>query len=52
MQRETELERQIYDGTATLLAFLGDLRAGDTLEYSYIAYELSGQKVWEADLPT
>lgn len=35
LQRETELEARIYDGTKTVNVFLDDVRAGDTVDYSY-----------------
>ncbi|MDX1457898.1 MAG: DUF3857 domain-containing transglutaminase family protein [Marinobacter sp.] len=34
-QRETELERQLYNGTLTVHTVLDDLRVGDIVEYSY-----------------
>lgn len=35
VQRETELERNIYNGTLSLVYFLDDVRVGDIVEYSY-----------------
>ncbi len=35
IQREAELEYQIYDGSRTLNAFLEDIQVGDSVEYSY-----------------
>lgn len=35
LQRETELETRIYDGTKTVNVFLEDVRAGDTIDYAY-----------------
>jgi len=35
IQRETELERRLYDGTLTAVAFLPDVRQGDVVEYAY-----------------
>lgn len=35
LQREEDLEYQIYDGSKTLNAILEDIRVGDILEYSY-----------------
>jgi Domain of Unknown Function with PDB structure (DUF3857)/Transglutaminase-like superfamily len=35
LQRETELDAQIYDGSKTASVFLKDVRVGDTVEYSY-----------------
>ncbi|MEJ2456235.1 MAG: DUF3857 domain-containing protein [Candidatus Thiodiazotropha sp.] len=35
IQREKELEYQLYDGTRTLNVILEDVRPGDTVEYSY-----------------
>lgn len=35
LQRESQLEYQIYDGSKSLNIILDDLRAGDTVEYSY-----------------
>lgn len=35
IQRETELDARIYDGTKTVTVFLDDVRAGDTVDYSY-----------------
>lgn len=35
LQRETELETRIYDGTKTINVFLHDVRVGDTVDYSY-----------------
>lgn len=35
LQREKELEYQIYDGSKTLNIFIEDVRAGDRVEYSY-----------------
>jgi hypothetical protein len=40
IQRETELERRLYDGSLTLVSFLHDVRVGDIVEY---AYSTSGQ---------
>ncbi|WP_165856899.1 DUF3857 domain-containing protein [Marinobacter sp. JSM 1782161] len=34
-QRESDLERQMYNGTLTVHTVLDDLRVGDTVEYSY-----------------
>ncbi len=35
LQRETDLERHIYDGSETALVSLSDVRVGDIVEYSY-----------------
>ena len=35
IQREQDLERNLYDGNQTLVYFLEDLREGDLLEYSF-----------------
>ncbi len=35
IQREPDLERQLYDGSLTLNLILEDVRPGDTVEYSY-----------------
>ncbi len=35
IQREKELEYQLYDGSRTLNVILEDVRPGDTVEYSY-----------------
>jgi len=35
LQRETELEAQLYDGIQSALLFLDDVRKGDVLEYSF-----------------
>lgn len=35
LQRETDLERNIYDGTNTAVLILEDVRKGDIIEYSY-----------------
>lgn len=35
IQREKDLENQIYDGSKTLNIFLEDIRVGDIIEYSY-----------------
>jgi lipoprotein NlpI/transglutaminase-like putative cysteine protease len=35
LQRETQLERQMYDGRVTLSIVLDDVRAGDQIEYAY-----------------
>lgn len=35
LQREEELEYQIYDGSKTINIFIEDIRAGDRVEYSY-----------------
>jgi lipoprotein NlpI/transglutaminase-like putative cysteine protease len=35
LQRETQLERQIYDGRVTASIVLDDVRAGDRIEYAY-----------------
>lgn len=35
LQRETELEARIYDGTKTVNVFLDDVRVGDTIDYAY-----------------
>lgn len=40
LQRETELDALLYDGTVTASAFLTDVRVGDIVEY---AYSLRGQ---------
>ena len=40
LQRETQLESQIYDGRLSVVLLLEDLRVGDVLEY---AYTLRGQ---------
>lgn len=37
-QRETELDKQIYDGSLTLNIIIEDMRKGDTLDYSYSLY--------------
>lgn len=34
-QRETQMERSLYDGSLTAVINLTDVREGDTLEYSY-----------------
>lgn len=35
VQREKELERQIYDGSKTASVFLEDVRIGDVVDYAY-----------------
>ncbi len=35
LQRETELEARIYDGSKTASVFLEDVRVGDTVDYAY-----------------
>lgn len=35
LQRETELERRIYDGSKTVSVFLEDVRVGDIVDYAY-----------------
>jgi len=35
IQRETDLDEQIYSGELTAVVFLRDLRPGDTLDYAY-----------------
>jgi hypothetical protein len=35
IQRETDLEQNIYNGELTLVYFLEDIRKGDIIEYSY-----------------
>ncbi|MCK9199721.1 MAG: DUF3857 domain-containing protein [Gallionella sp.] len=35
LQREANLERQIYDGTMTAMLVLDDLRVGDRVEFAY-----------------
>lgn len=40
LQRETELDALLYDGSVTASAFLTDVRVGDIVEY---AYSLRGQ---------
>lgn len=35
LQRETELERRIYDGSKTVSVFLEDVRVGDVVDYAY-----------------
>ena len=35
IQRETDLERNLYNGDLTLIYFLDDIRVGDIVEYSY-----------------
>jgi len=35
IQQETDLNRQIYNGTLSALLFLEDVRVGDRIEYSY-----------------
>ncbi|WP_233842455.1 DUF3857 domain-containing protein [Dyella sp. 2HG41-7] len=35
LQRETELEARVYDGTKTVNVALDDVRVGDTVDYSY-----------------
>lgn len=35
MRRETQLERQVIDGTETLLLVLSDVRVGETVEVAY-----------------
>lgn len=35
IQRETDLENQIYDGSKTLAVFIDDLRANDVVDYAY-----------------
>ncbi len=35
LQRETDLERNIYDGSYTAMLILEDVRKGDIVEYSY-----------------
>lgn len=38
LQREKELDKQIYDGSLTLNIIIEDMRKGDTLDYSYSLY--------------
>ncbi|MEJ2380173.1 MAG: DUF3857 domain-containing protein [Gammaproteobacteria bacterium] len=35
IQRETDIDRQLYDGAVTAFLALGDVRIGDVIEYSY-----------------
>ena len=35
IQREKDLEYQVYDGSKTLNVFIEDIRPGDSVEYSY-----------------
>ena len=35
VQRETDLERKLYNGTVSALVFLSDVRVGDVIEYAY-----------------
>lgn len=35
LQRETDIERRVYDGSKTLDVYLDDIRTGDIVEYSY-----------------
>lgn len=35
LQRETDLDRKIYDGRLSAVIFLEDVRVGDTIEYAY-----------------
>ncbi len=35
LQRESDLERRIYDGRKTASIFLDDVRVGDTVDYAY-----------------
>ena len=35
IQQETDLNRQIYNGTVAALTFLDDVRVGDSIEFSY-----------------
>ncbi len=35
LQRETALERRIYDGSRTVSVFLEDIRVGDIVDYAY-----------------
>jgi lipoprotein NlpI/transglutaminase-like putative cysteine protease len=35
LQRETQLERQMYDGRVTLSVVLDDVRAGDQIDFAY-----------------
>lgn len=35
IQREAELDRRLFDGTLTAVAFLPDVRDGDVVEYAY-----------------
>jgi transglutaminase-like putative cysteine protease len=35
LQRESDLESQIYDGTVSAVLFVDDLRVGDVLDYAY-----------------
>ncbi len=35
VQRESELEAQVYDGALSAIAFIEDLRVGDVVEYAY-----------------
>lgn len=35
IQRETELEAKIYDGSKSVNVFLDDVRVGDTIDYAY-----------------
>ncbi|MBU3006145.1 DUF3857 domain-containing transglutaminase family protein [Paraglaciecola arctica] len=38
LNTETELKRQIYNGSLTLNVLISDLQVGDTLDYSYTRY--------------
>lgn len=38
LNRETDLENQIYNGTITLNALLDDIQIGDTIDYSFTRY--------------
>jgi membrane protein implicated in regulation of membrane protease activity len=35
IQQEQDLERRLYDGTLTVMAFLEDVRQGDVIEFAY-----------------
>ena len=38
LQRETEFDRRIYDGSKTAMIFLEDVRVGDIVDYSYTVH--------------
>ena len=38
LQRETELDRRIYDGSKSATIFLEDVRVGDIVDYSYTVH--------------
>lgn len=49
IQQETELDRFLYNGTYSAIAFLEDVRVGDTVEVVYSLVEhssLFGEKFW------